>query len=119
MTNPFSTAWILMARAGIDGDTARTALADLVAHVRATDAAALRDALPSLGDIVTLERAADFLEDPAMREEYLPAPQRGSACGCHPHGPSERCTCTGCTGCIGHEMGCTCDVIPDCDHTEL
>lgn len=27
-----------------------------------------------------------------------------------PHGPDEPCTCSGCWGCSGHVIGCTCDI---------
>lgn len=30
-----------------------------------------------------------------------------------PHGPDEPCTCGGCWACLGHVMGCTCDIAWD------
>lgn len=101
--NPRTHVWRLMIQKGIGGVIADEALADLIKHVQRVDAAKLRNAHPSLGDVDTLEQAAQFLEDPALQAEYLEYGKTASPL-------NAPCSCDGCTGCVGREIGCTCDV---------
>jgi hypothetical protein len=108
-----------MVQAGINGDVAHEALTDLIKHVQQVDAAKLRHAHPALGDVDTLESAAQFLVSPELQAEYLETPKADpKACGCYPHGPDDFCTCDGCTGCVGREKGCCCDIAWDCEHND-